>query len=1016
MGAGIAFTPFFISTSLALGLWYGSLIIQGKGLTNSLSGGKILVVFFVVLDSTQALGTISMPLSSIALAKSSAYKIYSIIDRIPEIDAQSISGIKPKECNGCIRFEDVQFRYPSRPTKQILNGLDLDIENGESIALVGSSGCGKSTIIQLIQRLYDPIGGRITLDGNDLRELNVKWLRSQIGVVSQEPILFSGTIKTNIMLGAIEGVTPTEDDVINCSKMANAHDFIMHLPDGYDTLVGEKGMLLSGGQKQRIVIARALIRDPKILLLDEATSALDTQSEKLVQKALDKASKGRTTIVVAHRLSTIRSANKIYVFHQGEIIENGTHKELMELKGTYFSLVSRQSIEEEVDQQTVEEDQEIVEENLKRFQEQDNKDAETISEEFKVTTEEPINIVEMINNEYEKEKEKMKKSNRYVFFRLLFDTIKHQFIITPIGFWGGIIAGSFLPIYTIFFIDLVVELNELNPSVDVTNEEKHSIKINCLKIVAIAVSGLISYYMYIGLFGVAGEKLLGRIRSKFYKAILRQDISWFDRKENMVGSITTRLSSDPTNVKGITGEHIGNVIQMFSTIIFAIAIGFYYDWRIACVSTIASPIIIIIVVVNGKLNTQQSSPATVAYEKSGITTVQAVESIRTIQSLSREDYFKRTFKHDLQKPKKDMFKWAPLLSISNGFKHLSYFGIQAYVFYMMVLISTKTIEKEQTSYTFMNELKGTYSSMQKSMMVMNFAIESISNFGTVLPNVGKAIKAAKKTMNLIDRKPKIDCYSKGSNIISGVVGEIEFKAVCFRYPTRPENSVLKGISFKASQGKTIALVGASGCGKSTTIQLIERFYDVTAGEVLFDGQNIRDLDINFLRNQIGLVSQEPILFAESIMDNIKRGVSDGMSISNEQVYEASKMANAHDFISSLPEGYNTLVGDRGSQLSGGQKQRVAIARALVKNPKVLLLDEATSALDSESEKVVQEALDNASKGRTTIIIAHRLSTIRNADEICVIMKGRVAERGTHEKLLTKKKFYFTLAMQQYENV
>ncbi|EDR25124.1 lipid A export ATP-binding/permease protein msbA, putative, partial [Entamoeba dispar SAW760] len=250
-------------------------------------------------------------------------------------------------------------------------------------------------------------------------------------------------------------------------------------------------------------------------------------------------------------------------------------------------------------------------------------------------------------------------------------------------------------------------------------------------------------------------------------------------------------------------------------------------------------------------------------------------------------------------------------------------------------------------------------------------------------------------------------------IINDIKGEIEFKNVHFRYPTRVDNEVLKGISFKAEQGKTIALVGVSGCGKSTSIQLIERFYEPTNGEVLLDGHNIKDLNIQFLRNQIGLVGQEPVLFAESIIDNIKRGIPKGVEVNNEQIYTAAKMANAHDFISTMPEGYNTMVGDRGSQLSGGQKQRIAIARALIRNPKVLLLDEATSALDTQSEKIVQEALDKASKGRTTIIIAHRLSTIQNADKICVIMRGKIVEQGTHQELIELKGFYYTLAMQQF---
>ena len=336
--------------------------------------------------------------------------------------------------------------------------------------------------------------------------------------------------------------------------------------------------------------------------------------------------------------------------------------------------------------------------------------------------------------------------------------------------------------------------------------------------------------------------------------------------------------------------------------------------------------------------------------------------------------------------------------------------------YIGTVLLKKKMDSSLALPMYLGQFMEGFTSMQKAMMAVMMAATSIGNLGSMIPDVGKGVSAAKNTFDVIDRIPQIDVYSEKGETIENVKGELEFKEICFRYPTRPENSVLKGISFKAEQGKTIALVGASGCGKSTSIQLIERFYDPTFGSVKLDGKDIRDLNIHFLRSQIGLVGQEPVLFAGSVMENIRRGIPKGMDVSNEQIYQVAKMANAHDFISQLPEGYNTLVGDRGSQMSGGQKQRIAIARALVRNPKVLLLDEATSALDSESEKIVQQALDKAAKGRTTIVIAHRLSTIQNADQICVIMRGKIAERGTHEELLELKGFYYTLAMQQFGTV
>ncbi|EDR30175.1 multidrug resistance protein, putative [Entamoeba dispar SAW760] len=338
-GIGFGFSIFFIFCSYALGNWYGSIVIRGKGGSKGVIAGDILGVFFSVLIGSQTLAMVATPLNLLFSAQTSAYKIFTTIDRIPDIDCQSTVGECPNECNGNIKFEDVQFVYPTRPSHQVLKGLNLEIKKGETIALVGVSGCGKSTTIQLIQRNYDPNSGKITIDGKDIRELNIKWLRNQIGIVGQEPILFAGTIRENIILGTREGETLNEEEMIKCAKMANAHDFISKLPDGYDTIIGEKGALLSGGQKQRIAIARALIRKPSILLLDEATSALDSESEKIVQEAIDKASKGRTTIIIAHRLSTIQNADKICVIMRGKIVEQGTHQELIELKGFIIHLL-----------------------------------------------------------------------------------------------------------------------------------------------------------------------------------------------------------------------------------------------------------------------------------------------------------------------------------------------------------------------------------------------------------------------------------------------------------------------------------------------------------------------------------------------------------------------------------------------------------------------------------------------------------------------------------------------------
>lgn len=314
IGAGLVWG--IIYASYALAFWYGISLILAACDGNSYTSSDLLIVFFSVLIGAMQIGQAAPYMEAFSVARGAAATIFAIIDRVPPIDSSSNAGLVPDQMIGKISFKDVRFNYPSRPDVKILQGISFDVTPGQTVALVGTSGCGKSTCIQLLQRFYDPLEGSISIDGNEIKDLNLGWLREQMGVVGQEPVLFGTTIGENIRYGR-DGVS--QDEMERAAKAANAHDFIEKLPKKYETLVGERGAQLSGGQKQRIAIARALVRHPKILLLDEATSALDTQSESVVQKALDRARQGRTTIIVAHRLTTIRNADRIIVIKDGTI-------------------------------------------------------------------------------------------------------------------------------------------------------------------------------------------------------------------------------------------------------------------------------------------------------------------------------------------------------------------------------------------------------------------------------------------------------------------------------------------------------------------------------------------------------------------------------------------------------------------------------------------------------------------------------------------------------------------------
>ncbi|KAL7720745.1 Multidrug resistance protein 4 [Entamoeba marina] len=998
IGTGILF--FLIICSNALAGWYGSLIIQGKGVSDSITVGQMLTVFMTVLMITQTLSLFSVPMTSLTKARVVAYKVFKIIRRIPDVDSLSFSGKCPSTCYGSIEFQDVQFSYPTRPFKQILKGFDLTVYEGETVALVGGSGCGKSTVIQLLQRIYDVNGGYIKIDDVNVKELQLNWLRKQIGLVGQEPVLFGCSIKENILLGANDDDKITDESVFEAAKMANAHDFITNLPNGYDTIIGEKGSQLSGGQKQRIAIARALIKDPKILLLDEATSALDTESEKIVQEALEKASQGRTTIIVAHRLSTIRNADRICVMHQGEIIESGTHDELLKLKGSYYNSIDHQELEDSVKTPRVINTKHAMKQSI-------DVNGNTI----------PVDQqrADLITKKKLMEAQVMEISNKHPFIKTLWNSACHNWIFTIFGIIGSIGAGAIIPFFTLQVSELCQMLLVLigtNFSVD----DKIAIRNQALKITAIGVASFISQFIFFSNFGFIGARTIGKLRKALFHSIVNQEIGWFDRKENMVGSLLNRLDSDVTTIEGILGERIGQTIVALSLLICSLSIAFVVNWSLTLILAISFPIVITVLMVNGRLYRGAASPSEKSYESCGVTLVEVVESIKTIQSLCKEKHFYKKYSKDLKRPLKISYFWAPVISIVHGISICIPFFIQGAGLYVGVWLISRNIDVNTTTKTFIINYSNSFFNSIKVLVISACIFKAVSDLGGFIPDYGKGIDAAKNVYNTIERREIIGQY--GNNVetkLDSIKGEIEFKDVFFRYPERVNSRILRGLSFKANQGKTIALVGSSGCGKSTVIQLLEKFYDTTFGDIYIDGHNISTCDSNWLRKQIGLVGQEPALFSESIMDNIKRGAPEEMNITNEHVYKAAKLANAHDFITAMSEGYNTLVGEKGSQLSGGQKQRIAIARALIRDPKILLLDEATSALDTESEKIVQEALEKASQGRTTIIVAHRLSTIRNADEICVMVRGKVAERGTHDELLKKNGFYSTLAIQQTFN-
>ncbi|KAI8430778.1 hypothetical protein MSG28_000940 [Choristoneura fumiferana] len=942
-GLGTGFNWVLTYSLNAIGLTYGTrLVLQDLAKAPEEQRyvvGKIFSIMFGMYMATQSITFIVPHAEAFAAARGAAAGVFTLLERKPKIDCLNPAGIKPRRFAGDIILDNVHFSYPSRPDVKILKGFSLHVKPGENVALVGSSGCGKSTILQLLQRLYDPHSGSVKIDGHDLKSLNVGYLRSSLGVVGQEPVLFRGTIRENIAIG-YPGAS--DEEIKKVAAMAYAHDFISRLPNGYETVIGERGASLSGGQKQRIAIARSLLREPGILLLDEATSALDPQSERKVQIALDSASKGRTTLTVSHRLSTIINADRIICMDQGSIIEAGTHDELMKAKGFYHKLVTAGKDVKEVDL------------------------FDTLPEE---TEEAPEEQAKITRNDV------MRRSTKRIIRQYSSRKGSHDWMTPRSSICSVVSTGirSFARHYD--EEDDNKNDEEVKPVSDWDLLKLNGKEWPLLTIGAIAatVQGA-CFPVFAVLFGLTSA-----------------EIGYFDRESNTVGAICARLSGDAAEVQGATGLRIGLILQGVSSVFIGFILAICYDWKLTLVGTAFLPIMVGSIWFEGIVSQKAQQDERDAMESATSIATEAVVSIRTVQSLGVELNFMTKFEDSLKTSCAAITKktrWRGLV-----------LGLGVYVPFI--------------------------------------AFVSCTVYGATL------------------------VANDGLPYSTSATGNFGLKEVEFSYPTRKHQMVLRGIDLKVEAGKTVALVGASGCGKSTVLQLLQRFYDPDSGNIELDGRDIRRrLTLPRLRKQLGVVQQEPVLFDRTLGENIAYG-DNGRRISMAEVVAVAKAANIHNFIVSLPQGYDTNLGSSGAQLSGGQKQRVCIARALIRSPRLLLLDEATSALDANSERgcdtnlgssgaqlsggqkqrvciaralirsprlllldeatsaldanserAVTEALEKAAKGRTCITIAHRLSTIKDADVICVVDKGKIIEKGTHQELLSMKGFYYRMGKGQ----
>ncbi|EXJ95664.1 hypothetical protein A1O1_00786 [Capronia coronata CBS 617.96] len=986
---GIQLGPLFFSmySSFALAFWFGIKLFRERHISNI---GTVITVCFSVLIVMSVLGALAAPVMAITKAISVSPEFFSMIDSKPAAhDGLSEPDVSAHDD---LELKDVYFTYPTRPIIQVLNGFNARFAKGKTTALVGPSGSGKSTIVALLARWYSlespkPNHGTVSIGERNVNETHLKWWRSRIGLVQQDPFLFHDTVFNNVAFGLIgtrwehDGESSKRERVEKACQEAFAHEFVQHLPDGYQTKVGESGIKLSGGQRQRLAIARSIIREPAILILDEATSSIDVRGEKIVQQALDRVSQGRTTIVIAHRLSTIRKADNIIVMREGRKLEEGTHEHLLSISdGLYASLVHAQQLNAEGASERAGGDEAAHRESLEQT-EKTNSSSKTPLEDTTTPYQQQGFFLSF---------------GRFLYEQRSYWKFYFVIVMAAMG------AGSAFSLQSYIFAKLV----EVFQFTGERLQERGAFWSLMFSILALSIGAC---YFSLGSFSNHLSVYIScAYRREYFRDILSNPISFFDVEANASGSLMSRLSTDPKLIQELLGLNgVFPLISIFN-MIGCIAIAFSFGWKMTLVTFFsAMPVIFIAAFVRIGFELKFEKWNSRVFAQSSQFATEAIGAFRTVTSLTMEDSIINRYSELLQdQVRKATWKatYATLVFALSDSVELCAMALTFW--YGGQLLASREYNPVQFFVIYVAIVQGA---------------QGAGQFFSFAPNMAQATAAANRILSLrheVTEGQKATTMGKTLQTSSTKEGaSIKFTDVTFRYPTR-DTPIYRYLTLSIDSGHFVAFVGPSGCGKTTVISLLERFYDPLSGTITFNGQDIREIEISSYRRTLSLVAQEPKLFDGTIRENLVLGLEGHHGeTTDEKILQACRDAEIHDFIISLPDGYGTALGiNTQTSLSGGQKQRLCLARALLRDPRLLLLDEATSSLDSQSEKLVQGAIERlvGQRSMTVIAVAHRLATIQKADVIFVFGESeagrgsRILEHGSHHDLVRRRGTYWQM--------
>ena len=950
LGRGIVDTGLAVGAAVTLG--YGAYRVSA----GDMSLEVLLMVLMMGIEVYRPQRDLRSLLHQGMVGLSSAQGIFAVLGAKPAITPREDILASDETLAPTVSFEHVSFAYPGGRRKAHQD-LSFTVAAGERVGFVGASGSGKSSIVRLLLRFYDPQEGSVSIGGRDLRDLHVSDVHRDIAVVNQDTYLFHGSVEENLRFGKPEA---SQDELEAAARAANAHEFISQLPQGYQTIVGERGIRLSGGQRQRIAIARALLRDAPILVLDEALSAVDAENEAIIQEALDRLMRGRTTLIFAHRLSSIIGADRLLVLEHGRISESGSHAELMKAGGVYHTLMAAQAAESSTAGAALAESG-VADARAPELHDGDEAQDAHLEPTDAILRAEGMGWLDA--------------------FRELFaHVLPWKGKLTVVFFFG--VTRVFALIGVGIVSALVVAAVKADAPFD------HYLVV----LAVIAPLAGILHWMESWLAHDMAFRMLAQMRIALFEKLDKLAPAYLLRRRT--GDLVAMATHDVELVEFFFAHTVAPalVAVLVPALVFATLL--YFGWPMAIALL---PFVLIVALSPFYMRARIDALGSRAREALADLNAHVVDTIQGLNEIIAFEHVARRKAEMAERTDRNLALRLPffrdltiqmaLLEVATGLGGLA-----------IVVTGAQLVAAGALS-------AGLLPLLTLLAMAAFLPVSEIAHIGRQLADTLGATRRLYAVQH--ERVAVTDGVGVAQPAARGGAS-LEFCDVSFSYFSN-RRLALEHASFAAPAGSTVALVGSSGAGKSTAAHLLMRFFDPQAGEVRMNGVNLRDYRLDALRDQIALVTQDTYLFNESLRANILLARP---AASEAEVRQAVERAALSEFVDALPEDLETHVGERGVRLSGGQRQRVAIARAFLKDAPILILDEATSHLDAVNEQAVRHALEELMADRTTVVIAHRLSTVRNADQIVVLDAGRIVESGTHDELLSRRGLYSKLVGRQ----